>query len=264
MYCVKEQQGSQFWLCSFCIQAGWKETWCWSASGRALKLVVKAGRKGALGLHSVLMGALGRQLLTDVSDSGKAQPWARLWAMSSAHLRWGWPTGCWTSQCQSCSWALTGRLSSILGQEKHHVEFNMTTHLSSSSLWLLFPPPALFPCGLTNVRWALEEQQLGLQWLRRGHWEHRDVVSKWNWSTEGTVRAEIWYCRKGDFKGCFWTEHMHEGWCWTNGAGRRCFQLEHNTGGFVTQNPLWDSATGRAACPWAPWGSGGDCQAWQT
>lgn len=42
-------------------------------------------------MHSVLMGALGRQLLTDVSDSGKAQPWARLWAMSSAHLSLGGP-----------------------------------------------------------------------------------------------------------------------------------------------------------------------------
>lgn len=38
-------------------------------------MVVKAGRKGVLGLHSVLKRALGRLLLADAADSEKAQPW---------------------------------------------------------------------------------------------------------------------------------------------------------------------------------------------
>lgn len=47
---------------------------------------------------------------------------------------------------------------------------------------------SFLPQPLIKARWALEEQWLGPKWLFRGQWEHRDVVSQWNGSTEGTVR----------------------------------------------------------------------------
>lgn len=122
----------------------------------------------------------------------------------------------------------------------------MTPQTLSSSLFLSFLPPAPFPCGLIKARWALEEQRLGPKWLRRGQWEHRDVVPKWNGSTEGTVgQTELEHDDVGEkeiLKDAFGQSVCTKGDAGQTGMAGDVFSWNKTWVGSVTQKPLWDSA----------------------
>lgn len=130
--------------------------------------------------------------------------------------------------------------------EKHCFEFNITPQTLSSSPFLSFLPPAPFPCGLIKARWALEEQRLGPKWLRRGQWEHRDVVPKWNGSTEGTVgQTELEHDDVGEketLKDAFGQSVCTKGDAGQTGMAGDVFSWNKTRVGSVTQKPLWDSA----------------------
>lgn len=155
-----------------------------------------------------------------------------VWAMSSAHLSW-WPMGCWTSHCQSCSWTLTDRLSTILGQEGLGWVQHDTIYLKLRSLFLSFFPPAPFPCGLIKPGGLWRNSSWGWNGSAEASGSTGMLCPSWMGAQRAQLdRAGTWWCwGKGDFKGCFWTKCVHKGWRWTNGDGRRCCQLEQNTAG---------------------------------
>lgn len=161
--------------------------------------------------------------------------------------------GCRTSRCQSCSWALTGRLSSVLAQEKHCVEFNMTPHILSSSLCFChsslqhrFPVAWSKPGGLWRNSGLGQNGSVGANGSTgmlcpSGMGKQRAQLGRQSWNT--SCLGDVW--EKETLKDAFGQSTRTKSDAGQMRMAGDVLGWNKTLVGSVTQKPLWDRAVGQ-------------------